>query len=79
MCLQNYTIKLFQGNLNNLFVCSEFYKNKSEQKIHCVNALMSRGKYKARMGKGIIIDIVAMLFISVLSVSVRCTYERKDL
>ena len=48
MCLQNYTIKLFQENLNNLSVCSEFYKNRNEQnwtkRCQC-----TKEKYKAQI------------------------------
>ena len=48
MCLQNYTIKLFQENLSNLSVSSDSYKNKNEQKyIKCQCTLC-----QWEMGKG---------------------------
>ena len=57
MCLQNYTIKLFQGNLNNLSVCSEFYKNRNEPKhtIGCQCTCVNE-KVQNSNGEGEIID-----------------------
>ena len=77
--------KTFPGKLEQSFRVLLVLQNKSKQKIQMdVNALMSMGKYKLRWEKvDIIINIVAMLNMSVLSmvlsVSVRCNYERKDL
>ena len=76
--------KTFPGKLEQSFRVLLVLQNKSEQKnTDGCQCTYVNGKVQTEMGKGIIIDIVAMLNMSVLSmvlsVSVRCKYERKDL